>query len=79
MRELVTCEGCKATGSRRLERPAPPDWVYMLVTIELPPDGKPELVYVYACSQRCAMALWKPGPDSAQPPTLYNPRRAASE
>lgn len=78
MRELLECEHCKTTGARVLERPAPAGWFYMLVTIELPPDGTPELVYVYACSRDCAMKLWQPGPGPAMSPKLYNPRRVAS-
>lgn len=76
MREIVDCEGCKTTSTRALERLAPAGWYYMLVTVELPPDGKPEQVYVYACSKTCAMKLWEPGPGPAGPPVLYSPRRA---
>ena len=78
MKELLTCEGCKATGTRRLERHAPAGWFYMVVTVEVPPDAKPELCYVYACSQACAMKLWQPGPGQLQSPVIYNPRRATS-
>lgn len=76
MTELTTCERCKTTGWRKLERKAPTGWFYMLVAIEHPPEGKPAMVYVYACSRACAMQLWEEGPGPAGPAVVYEPHRA---
>lgn len=78
MVELTTCERCKKDGWRKLERKAPPGWFYMLVAIEHPPEGKPAMVYVYACSRTCAMQLWEEGPGPVGPAVVYEPHRARS-
>lgn len=71
--ETVHCERCKAEGRRPLTHVAPVGWLYMQTVVT---RGEPapndfnrhatrewdDTVITYACTPRCAEALWNKGP-----------------
>lgn len=61
MSDDVTCDNCGAHGRRKLRRVAPFGWLW-LEAKDSERLGADDSLIIYACSKRCADALWKPGP-----------------
>ena len=67
MSDDVKCDFCGKRERRTRMHPAPPDWFYLEAKDD--EDSKPEetVIIVYACSQECALSLWKKGPGPRWP------------
>lgn len=60
----VRCDCCSIFGLRKRGRIAPKGWSYIAGVLDGDrEDPNPEdVVYVYACSERCKDDIWKEGP-----------------
>lgn len=59
MSDDCKCDHCGNRGRRRRFRFAPEGWFYL----EAKDDDDPSnTIIIWACSDRCAAAQWKPGP-----------------
>lgn len=56
MSDDCKCDQCGARGRRARGKLAPADWLFLETVVE------DEVVVTLACSQSCALKLWKKGP-----------------
>lgn len=84
MSEKVHCDNCGAEGRRKMMKVCPEGWSYAEIKMEdhLDGGGEPEVVFIYACSDKCQAVKWKPGPGSLRnedPPRFPHTHREGAE
>ena len=58
MSDTTRCSQCRTLGWRRRGTLAPENWLFL----EAQDDETDEITVIWACTERCALTLWKHGP-----------------